>query len=101
MVSGGCIVSGGKVKSSLLFSDVHIHSYAEIEESVLLPEVEVHRSAKIKKAIIDSACVIPEGMIIGHDHEHDKARGFRVTKKGVTLVTREMLGQQPAGTSAK
>lgn len=101
MVSGGCIVSGGKVKNSLLFSDVHVHSYAEIESSVLLPEVEVHRSAKIKKAIIDSACVIPEGMVIGHDHEHDQARGFRVTKKGVTLVTREMLGQQPVGTSAK
>lgn len=93
MVSGGCIISGGKVRKSLLFSDVHIHSYTEIDESVLLPQVEVHRHAKIKCAVIDSACVIPEGMVIGYDHEHDKARGFRVTKKGIVLVTREMLGQ--------
>jgi len=94
MVSGGCVISGGCIKQSLLFSDVHVHSYTNIEQTVVLPEVEIHRNAKIKKAIIDSACVIPEGMVIGHDHEHDKARGFRVSKNGVVLVTREMLGQQ-------
>ncbi len=93
MVSGGCIVSGGRVKKSLLFSNVHVHSFTDIEESLILPEAEIHRNAKLKRVIIDSACIIPEGMVIGHDHEHDRARGFRVTKKGVVLVTREMLGQ--------
>ena len=99
MVSGGCIISGGRVRKSLLFSDAHIHSYTDIEESVLMPQVEIHRHAKIKRAVIDSGCVIPEGTIIGYDHEHDKARGFRVTKKGVVLVTQEMLGQ-PGGCRA-
>ena len=94
MVSGGCIISGGTVRKSLLFSDVRIHSYTLIEESVLLPEVEVHRNAKIRRAIIDRACVIPDGMEIGYDAEKDKANGFRVTDKGVTLVTPEMLGQR-------
>jgi len=94
MVSGGCIISGGTVRKSLLFSDVRIHSYTLIEESVLLPEVQVHRHAKVKRAIIDRACEIPRGMEIGIDPEKDKANGFRVTKKGVTLVTREMLGQR-------
>jgi glucose-1-phosphate adenylyltransferase len=32
-------------------------------------------------------------MEIGIDHEQDRARGFRVTSGGVTLVTRSMLGQ--------
>ncbi len=95
MVSGGCIVSGGSVRQSLLFSDVHVHSFSDIQESVILPSVEIHRNAKIKKAIIDASCVIPDGMVIGYDHEHDRARGFRVTKKGVVVVTREMLGQKP------
>jgi glucose-1-phosphate adenylyltransferase len=94
MVSGGCIISGGKLRKSLLFSDVRVHSYAEIEESVILPEVEIHRHAKIKKAIIDRQCVIPKGMEIGHDHDQDRANGFRVTSKGVVLVTPEMLGQR-------
>jgi len=45
-------------------------------------------------AIVDRSCVIPEGMRIGYDAEEDKANGFRVTDKGVTLVTPEMLGQR-------
>lgn len=94
MVSGGCIISGGKVRKSLLFSDVRVHSYTSIEESVILPEVQVHRYAKVRRAIIDRACEIPRGMEIGIDPEQDKANGFRVTKKGITLVTREMLGQR-------
>ena len=93
MVSGGCIISGGTVRKSLLFSDVRVHSYTLTEESVILPEVEIHRYAKIRKAIIDRACVIPRGMEIGFDAEKDRANGFRVTSKGITLVTREMLGQ--------
>lgn len=91
MVSGGCIVSGGRVKNSLLFSNVRVHSFTDIEQSVVLPEAEIHRNVKLRKVIIDSECEIPEGMIIGHDHEHDRERGFRVSEKGVVLVTKEML----------
>ncbi len=92
-VSGGCIVSGSMLKRSLVFSNVHIHSFSEIRESVLLPDVEVMRHCKIRKAIIDRGCVIPEGTTIGYDLKEDKARGFRVTSNGVVLVTAEMLGQ--------
>ncbi len=90
-VSGGCIVSGGKVSRSLLFSDVHVHSFSEVHESVILPEAQIHRYVKLNRVIVDSACIIPEGMEIGFDHALDRERGFRVTKKGVVLVTKEML----------
>jgi glucose-1-phosphate adenylyltransferase len=96
VVSGGCIVSGATLRQSLCFSNVRVHSYSEIEESVILPDVEVMRHCKVRKAIIDRGCVLPEGTIIGHNHEEDRARGFRVSEKGVVLVTREMLGQ-PTG----
>ena len=92
VVSGGCIVSGSTIRKSLLFSNVRTHSYAEIEDSVILPNVEVKRNAKLRKTIIDRGCIIPEGFEAGFDHEHDKARGFRVSPKGVVLITREMLG---------
>lgn len=94
LVAGGCIISGGEVRKSLLFSDVRVHSYTCTQESVILPEVEINRYAKISRAIIDRGCVIPRGMEIGLDVEQDRARGFRVTDKGITLVTREMLGQR-------
>ncbi len=93
IVSSGCIISGSTVRKSLLFSNVRIHSYSAIEQAVILPEVEIRRNCKLKKVIIDRGCVIPEGTVIGYDHQDDEHRGFRVTANGVTLVTREMLGQ--------
>ena len=95
-VSGGCIISGSHLKKTLLFSNIRVHSYSTIEETVILPEVIVHRHCKIRRTIIDRGCEIPEGTVIGYDTEQDKANGFRITDKGVVLVTREMLGQ-PGG----
>ena len=92
MVSGGCIISGATLRRSICFSNVRVHSYSEIEDSVLLPDVEVQRNCRIRKAIIDRGCIVPEGTTIGHSREEDLARGFRVSEKGVVLVTREMLG---------
>lgn len=91
-VAGGCLVTGAVVRKSLLFSSVRIHSYSRVEESVILPEVEIGRNCTIRKAIIDRGCVLEPGTEIGLDAEKDAARGFRVTKGGVTLVTRKMLG---------
>jgi glucose-1-phosphate adenylyltransferase len=93
MVSGGCIISGAKIKRSLLFSNVKVHSYARVKDSVVLPDVEIGRKARITRAIIDRGCTIEPGMVIGEDHDADRARGFRVTEKGVVLVTPDMLHQ--------
>jgi len=95
-VSGGCIISGSYLKKSLLFSNVRVHSYSTIEETVILPEVIINRHCKIRRAIIDRGCEVPEGTVVGYDAEQDKANGFRITEKGVVLVTRGMLGQ-PGG----
>ena len=95
-VSGGCIISGSHLNKTLLFSNVRVHSYSDIEETVILPEVTVNRNCKIRRTIIDRGCEIPKGSVIGYDPEQDKANGFRITDKGVVLVTRGMLGQ-PGG----
>ena len=90
LVSGGCIISGGSVNRSVLFSKVHIHSYAEVEEAVLLPDVDVGRGCKLRKVVIDNGCVIPPGMQIGFDAAEDAKRFYR-SEGGVVLVTRAML----------
>ncbi len=92
-ISGGCIVSGATLRKTLLYSNVRVECHTTIEESILLPDVLVGRRCKIRKAIIDRGCEIPDGMEIGVDLEQDKANGYRVTAKGVVLVTRGMLGQ--------
>ncbi len=93
MVSGGCVISGSKIKRSLLFSNVKVNSYASVLDSVILPDVEIGQKARINKAIIDRGCTIEAGMVIGEDHEADRKRGFRITEKGVVLVTPDMLHQ--------
>ncbi len=93
MVSGGCLISGARLKRTLLFSNVHVHSYAEIEDTVVMPEADIGRGAKIRRAIIDRGCQVPEKMEIGIDPEADRERGFRVSDGGIVLVTPAMLGQ--------
>ncbi|MGF1546114.1 MAG: glucose-1-phosphate adenylyltransferase [Thiotrichales bacterium] len=93
MVSGGCVISGAQLDRALLFSNVKVNSYAKINQTVVLPDVIVGRHARITGAILDRGCEIPEGVVIGEDHDHDRERGFRVTQKGVVLVTPDMLKQ--------
>ena len=91
MVSGGCIVSG-QVFRSVLFSSVRVHSYASVNWAVLLPGVQVGRGARLTRVVVDRGCSIPDGMVIGEDAAADAERFYR-SDNGITLVTREMLGQ--------
>jgi glucose-1-phosphate adenylyltransferase len=94
MVSGGCVISGAKVRHSLLFTNVRVNSYTTIQDTIVLPDVNIGRHCRITKAIIERGCEIPEGMIIGENLAEDKARGFHVSAGGVVLVTPDMLGQR-------
>lgn len=91
LVSGGCIISGACVRRSVLFSNVHVHSYSDIEDSVILPNVEIGRNVVLRKVVIDKGARIPEGMQIGVNHDEDRKR-FHVSERGVVLVTPDMLG---------
>ncbi len=93
MVSGGDIISGSIVRRSLLFSNVRVESYSSITDSVVLPDVNIGLHCRLRKAIIDKGCNILDRMVIGENFEED-ARRFYVTKRGVVLVTPEMLGQE-------
>ncbi|NND36356.1 MAG: glucose-1-phosphate adenylyltransferase [Gammaproteobacteria bacterium] len=92
MVAGGAIVSGAEVIESLLFFNVMVDERSRIYRSVLLPHVEVGKGCRISRAVIDEACLIPDGMVIGEDREADEAR-FHVTETGVALVTPAMLAR--------
>ncbi len=92
MLSGGCIVSGAKIRKSVLFSSVEVEAHTLIENSVVLPDVVVGENCTIKRAVIDEGCDIPAGTRIGVDPEED-AKRFYVSPQGVTLVVPEMLDQ--------
>ena len=93
MVSGGCVVSGAHVENSLLFSYTQVEPYSFVSESVVLPDVRIGERCRIHRAIIDRGSIIEDGTVIGENHDDDRARGFRVTEEGLTLVTPNLLGQ--------
>jgi glucose-1-phosphate adenylyltransferase len=93
MVSGGCIVSGTEVRNSVLFTNVHTNSYAVLDQAVILPNVVVHRSARLRQVVVDGGVIIPEGLVVGEDPSED-AKWFRVTERGTTLITQDMLDRR-------
>jgi glucose-1-phosphate adenylyltransferase len=86
MISGGCIVSGATVRRSVLFSNVRVDDGALIEDCVLLPDVVVGPGVKLRRAVVDRHCRLQQDLL-------DEPERFRVTEKGLTLITPEMLGQ--------
>jgi glucose-1-phosphate adenylyltransferase len=89
-VSGGCIVSGGSIKRTMLFTGVRVNSFSELEEAVVLPRVYIGRKAILKKVVIDSNVNIPEGLVVGEDPVLD-AKRFRRSEGGVCLITQPMI----------
>ena len=90
LVSGGCIVSGAAVRRSLLFTGVHVHSFADVEGAVILPYADIGRGARLAKVVVDRGVRIPPGLVVGDDPALDDAR-FRRSARGVCLITQPMI----------
>ncbi|WP_102960013.1 glucose-1-phosphate adenylyltransferase [Mangrovicella endophytica] len=90
LVSGDCIISGGTLRRSLLFTGVRQRSYSYLDHAVVLPQCQIGRGARIRNAVIDRGVQIPDGLVIGEDPELDAQR-FRRTANGICLVTKPMI----------
>jgi len=88
IVSGGSIISGGRVKHSVLGYDVRINSFCEIETSIIFNHVNVGRYSRIRNAIVDRHVILPEHTTIGYNLEADRKR-YQVTENGVVVVVRD------------
>lgn len=93
LLSSGCIVSGATVRHSVLFSNVRVGEGSLIEDSVVLPDVSIGNGVNLRRTIIDKHCHLPDGFCAGMDVAQDRAQGFYVTERGVTLVSPGMIGQ--------
>lgn len=76
LVCNGCFVNG-KVKNSILSTNVIVDKGAEVVDSILLPNVHINEKAKIYKTIIGENTEIGEKMIIG-----SKAKNAEITLIG-------------------
>ena len=94
VVSGGCIISGARLRRSLLFTGVRAHSHATAENAVILPYVSIGESARLKNVVVDRGVRIPDGLVVGEDPDLDSKR-FRRTERGISLITQSMIAKLP------
>jgi glucose-1-phosphate adenylyltransferase len=89
IVSGGCILSGGLVRRSVLGRGVRVHTGAEVEGCVIMDNCDIGRRAKLRRAILDKNVRIPDDATVGYDLEADGARGWHVSESGIVVIGRE------------
>jgi glucose-1-phosphate adenylyltransferase len=86
VVGNGVIVSGGRVRSSVLSPGVRVGERASVGRSVLLGGVRVEPRAVVENAILDKNVVVRSGASVGVCAERDAERGFTVSEGGITVV---------------
>ncbi len=92
VIAGGSIISGATLRRSLVFTNVRVHSFADVMNAVILPDVDIGRSVHLRNVIVERAVRIPDGLVVGEDPVLDAAR-FRRTPNGVCLITQQMIDQ--------
>ena len=85
IVAGGCILSGGRVRNSILGRSVKVHAGASVEDCVILDNCDIGRRAKLRRAILDKNVRVPPDATIGYDPEQDR-RLYHVTDSGIVVV---------------
>jgi glucose-1-phosphate adenylyltransferase len=86
LLGAATIVSGAKIRNSLLRREVVVEPGAQIEDCVIMDYVRIGAGARLRRAIIDRHNRIAPGAQIGYDHDRDRAAGYHVTEGGIVVV---------------
>ncbi|MEE9094972.1 glucose-1-phosphate adenylyltransferase [Pseudarthrobacter phenanthrenivorans] len=95
IVANGVVISGGVVEGSVLSNDVYVATSARVIDSVLMDKVQVGEGAVVNRAILDKNVKVPAGAAIGLDADLDRARGFKVTESGITVLAKGQEVPEP------
>lgn len=86
ILGAGTIISGGRVRHSILSASVVVEDGAEVDNAILFQGVRVGPGVRLQRCIVDKGVQIPAGETIGHNRAADLARNFTVSDKGVVVV---------------
>jgi len=86
VVAGGCIISGGVVRNSVIGRHVSVHAGAEVDACIVFDHCDIGRGAKLRRCILEKNVKIPEHAVIGYDPVADRERGYHVTDSGIVVL---------------
>jgi glucose-1-phosphate adenylyltransferase len=85
IVANGAIISGGRVRDSVVFNNVFVHSYCEVDNSILMQSCNVGRGVRLRRVICDKFVTIEDGTVIGETPSADAER-FHVSPSGIVVI---------------
>jgi glucose-1-phosphate adenylyltransferase len=88
LLCNGSIVSGSKVRRSILSNRVYTGEDALIEECILMNGARIGPGARLRRVIVDKWVEVPAGAEIGFDRAAD-ARRFTVSDTGIVVLPAE------------
>jgi glucose-1-phosphate adenylyltransferase len=74
---------------------VYVGTASRVIDSVLMDKVQIGEGAVVRRAIIDKNVRVPAGAAIGLDPDLDRARGFKVTDSGITVLSKGQSVPEP------
>ena len=92
IISSACLIENSEIRRSIIFSEVRVESGCKLSGVLALGGSRVGANCHLQNVILDNGCIVPPGSVIGFDLQAD-AEKFDVTREGVVLVNRQMLGQ--------
>ena len=86
VIAGGCIISGGLVRDSVIGRHVFVHTGAEVDSCIVFDDCDIGRRAKLRRCILEKHVRIAPDSVIGYDLEKDKEKYF-VTDSGIVVIS--------------
>ena len=85
LLAPGVVVSGGQVARSVIGPRVEIHNESHVDECVIMGGCHIGKRVRLQRCVIEEQTVLPDGIEIGFDLDHDRER-FTVTDNGVVVI---------------
>jgi glucose-1-phosphate adenylyltransferase len=86
LLGAATLVTGAKVRNSILRREVVVEPGAQIEDCVIMDYARIGAGTRLRRVIIDRHNQIAPGMEIGYDSERDRAAGYHVTEGGLVVL---------------
>ena len=85
MLCPGTVVSGAKIRRSILSNRVYVDERSSVEDAIVFRGARIGKDVQIRRAIIDKWTNVPDGVRIGIDPDEDRRR-FTVSESGIVVV---------------